>query len=98
MSTMKTTIDAAGRLVIPKRLRDEAGLTPGMELEVRCRDGRIEVAPAESTVRLERRGRFLVAVPDESASTLTREMVDELIETIRNERGLISDLDGPAQE
>ena len=55
MSTMKTTIDAAGRLVIPKRLRDEAGLTTGKELEVRCRDGRIEVAPAESTVRLDRR-------------------------------------------
>jgi AbrB family looped-hinge helix DNA binding protein len=30
---MKATIDAAGRLVIPKQLRDRLGLTPG-EVEV----------------------------------------------------------------
>jgi len=41
---MRTTIDAAGRLVVPKRLRDELGLTPGAELEIAAVDGHLEVA------------------------------------------------------
>ena len=83
---MKTTIDSAGRLVIPKKIREQAGLKPGMELEVRCRDGRVEVEPAEQPVRLERRGRFLVAVRDGPTPQITLEMVQQTIEDIREER------------
>ncbi len=83
---MKTTIDAAGRIVIPKKLREQAGLQPGMELEVSCRDGRIEVEPAAPGYHMERRGRFLVAVSDSPTATLTREMVEESREAIRRER------------
>lgn len=83
---MKTTIDAAGRIVIPKKLREQAGLQPGMELDVRCRDGRIEVEPAAPGYHMERRGRFLVAVTDAPTATLTREMVEETREEIRRER------------
>lgn len=32
---MKTTIDKAGRVVIPAALRERAGLTPGAEIDVR---------------------------------------------------------------
>ena len=31
---MKASIDKAGRLVIPKQLRDEVGLAPGTSVEV----------------------------------------------------------------
>lgn len=31
---MHTTIDAAGRIVVPKALRDALGLTPGTALDV----------------------------------------------------------------
>ncbi|HZB75122.1 MAG TPA: AbrB/MazE/SpoVT family DNA-binding domain-containing protein [Solirubrobacteraceae bacterium] len=41
---MRTTIDAAGRIVIPKQLRDELGFAPGSELELDAVDGRLEVA------------------------------------------------------
>jgi AbrB family looped-hinge helix DNA binding protein len=60
--TMNTTIDAAGRLVIPKEIRRAAGLTANMPLELRCRDGVVEIEPAPVPVTLERRGRLLVAV------------------------------------
>ena len=60
---MKTTLDGAGRLVIPKEIRREARLAPGVALEVRWREGRIEIEPAPAPVRLQRRGRLLVAVP-----------------------------------
>ncbi|MBA3840848.1 MAG: AbrB/MazE/SpoVT family DNA-binding domain-containing protein [Thermoleophilaceae bacterium] len=56
---MKATIDKAGRLVIPKSLRDGLGLGPGV-VEVRA-DGvgiRVEV-PAEETLD-ERDGRLVI--------------------------------------
>lgn len=72
---MFTTIDSAGRVVIPKALREQAGLIPGAELRVEL-DGagvRIEVAPGEG---LERRGRFLV-IPA-SGHPIDEDMVDRL--------------------
>ena len=84
---MITTIDAAGRLVIPKEARREAGLEPGVPLEVRVRDGRIEIEPAPLAVTLERRGRFLVAVPKEPVPVLTAAMVEKTRRALRRERG-----------
>lgn len=49
---MRTTIDAAGRIVIPKPLREEAGLAAGTEVELAVRDGRIEIEPAPVPMRL----------------------------------------------
>lgn len=73
---MKTTIDTAGRLVIPKELRREAGLQPGTELEIRWRHGLIEIEPAPLPVKLKKRGRFLVAMPDQPIESLTSETVE----------------------
>ena len=60
---MTTTMDAAGRLVIPREIRRKASLEPGVPLEVRCRDGVIEIEPQPLAVTLERRGRLLIARP-----------------------------------
>jgi AbrB family looped-hinge helix DNA binding protein len=86
---MKTTIDAAGRLVIPKALRRQAGLEPGMRLEVRCRDGRIEIEPEPVPIKLVRKGRWLVAVPERDVGVLTTEMVERTLDELREERGLV---------
>jgi AbrB family looped-hinge helix DNA binding protein len=53
---MKTTVDAAGRLVIPKEVRRQAGIEPGMTLDVRWKDGKSEIEPlttetVEATLR-----------------------------------------------
>lgn len=74
---MKTTMDQAGRLVIPKEIRREARLAPGATLEVRWRNGRIEIEPAPAAVQLQRRGRLLVAVPKNKIAPLTPEGVEQ---------------------
>jgi AbrB family looped-hinge helix DNA binding protein len=74
---MKTTMDRAGRLVIPKEIRREARLAPGAPLEVTWRDGRIEIEPAPAPVSLRRRGRLLVAVPVRKTPELTPETVEQ---------------------
>lgn len=40
---MSTTIDAAGRVVIPKSVRDAMGLKPGTPIDISLVDGRIEI-------------------------------------------------------
>lgn len=84
---MKSTMDAAGRLVIPKEIRRQAGIEPGMPLDVRVHEGRIEIEPAPLAVRLEKRGRFLVAVPEGQVPVLTSESVEETRGKLRRERG-----------
>lgn len=83
---MKTTIDAAGRLVIPKEIRREAGLKPGMPLEIRWGEGRIEITPAPLPVKLVRQGRLLVAIPQKDVGPLTAETVERTRAVIHRER------------
>jgi AbrB family looped-hinge helix DNA binding protein len=57
---MKTTIDRAGRVVIPKAIRDRAGLVPGAELEIRLDNGIVEISPPAPQGRLVEKEGFLV--------------------------------------
>jgi len=83
---MKTTIDSAGRLVIPKAIRQEAGLKPGMVLDVQVRAGRIEIEPAPLPVKLVRKGRLLVAVAQRDIAVLKAATVEETRRALRRER------------
>lgn len=80
---MIATIDQAGRLVLPKAVRERARLVPGMPLEVRVVDGRIEIEPAPARVVIEKRGGFWVAQPAEPTPVLTQQMVSESIDELR---------------
>jgi AbrB family looped-hinge helix DNA binding protein len=80
---MKTTIDAAGRIVVPKRLRDELQLEAGQTLEIAARDGRLEIEPQATPMQLERRDGRLVAVPDQPLPALTAGTVRDALERLR---------------
>lgn len=79
-----TTIDSAGRLVIPKAIREEAELAPGAPLRIEVFDGRVEISPAPREVVLERRGRLSVAVPREPSERLPESLVRDTIEAVRS--------------
>lgn len=80
---MRATIDSAGRIVVPKPLRDELGLQPGQVLELEVSDGRLQVEVAPVDIRLVRRRNGPVAVPDEKLPTLTADIVRQTLERIR---------------
>jgi AbrB family looped-hinge helix DNA binding protein len=87
MNGIRTTIDSAGRLVIPKEVRQQAHITPGMLLEVRLKEGHIEIEPAPVEITIERRGRLAVAVPREGTPPLASDAVEETRRRLRRERG-----------
>lgn len=84
---MKTTIDRAGRLVLPKKIREAAGIRPGSELTIRVADGRIEIEPAPLEVRLVKRGSLTVAVPRKRVPPLTTEEVGQTLDRLRRRGG-----------
>jgi len=73
---MKSSIDRVGRLVIPKEIIRLSGLKPGMPLDVRWDNGTIAITPASLTVKLQRKGRLLVAVAAKKAPRLSTETVN----------------------
>ena len=80
---MTVTMDSAGRVVLPKAIRERAQLKPGTALEVRVVDGRIELEPASATVRIEKKGDVWVATPTTPGPVLTQEQVDATLDAIR---------------
>jgi AbrB family looped-hinge helix DNA binding protein len=81
---MRSTIDRAGRVVIPAAIRDRAGLAPGSELEITGDELGVRIQRVAPGPKLVKVGRRLVARP----STVSRERptidVAALIEEERN--------------
>lgn len=80
---MIATIDSAGRIVVPKRLRQQLGFKAGQRLELSAINGRLEVEHPTTPVHLEKRGERLVAVADRSMPELTPEVAREALEATR---------------
>ena len=81
--TMIATIDSTGRIVVPKPLRQALGFSPGQALEMRVSNGRLEIEIAPTPMRLEKRGKGVVAVADLPLPKLTAEQVRDTLEQVR---------------
>lgn len=70
---MRTTMDKAGRVAIPKALRDALGLVPGpVELE---RDGAgLRIEPVAGEGFTERDGRLIIEDPVHLDDAMVREL------------------------
>lgn len=77
---METTIDAAGRIVVPKALREALGLVAGTTLDVSTYGAAITLVPRGRTSRLVEEAGHLVA---ESDSVVTDQDIFALIDAGR---------------
>jgi bifunctional DNA-binding transcriptional regulator/antitoxin component of YhaV-PrlF toxin-antitoxin module len=80
---MRIPIDSVGRLVVPKALRSELGITGPAELEVVARDGVIELAVADAPAHVEDHLGGPVIVADDPMKPLTVEDVRAAIDRVR---------------
>ena len=78
---MEATIDAGGRVLLPKALRDALGLTPGSRVDISAYGDGVQITPGGRTARLIREpGGRLVAT---SETVVTDEAMFALIDTGR---------------
>ena len=75
--TMRTTIDSAGRVVIPISLRNRIGLAGGGEVEIALDGAAIRIEPVAGTALREDGGLLVIpAAGTPIDNTLVRELID----------------------
>jgi AbrB family looped-hinge helix DNA binding protein len=83
---MRTTIDAGGRVVIPKEMRAALGLRAGQQVDVAVLDGRVSIDVSGMGMHLEDHRGVPVAVPDDPdapVEPLTADTVRATLEQLR---------------
>ena len=81
---MRTTIDKAGRVVIPATVRARAGFTPGTELQVTVDETGVRLERVAPGPRLIKIGRRVVARPTTHADSRPNIDIAALVEDERN--------------
>lgn len=81
---MKTSIDKAGRVVIPAAIRERAGLVAGAVLDVTVDETGVRLERVAAGPRLVKIGRRLVARPTGSSEGRPNVDVAALVEEERN--------------
>jgi AbrB family looped-hinge helix DNA binding protein len=81
---MKTTIDRAGRVIIPAAIREKVGLKPGTKLEVVADDIAVHLLPTAPPPKVVRKGKRLVAKTTASPEELPAVDLASLVEEERN--------------
>ena len=91
-TAIRTNIDAAGRIVIPKPIREAVGFSARDVVEViLLKSGAIELRPASRAIELTDADGVIVAVPLEAGEVLREETVTATRESVRREREPTSD-------
>ena len=80
---MRTTIDGAGRVVVPKAIRDRLRLLGGAELDIVERGGVIEIVPVPADVTIVDGPHGPVAVSIDDLPPLTDAQVRSTIDEQR---------------
>ncbi len=81
--TVKVTLDKAGRIVLPKPLREELHLEPGDTLEAETSDEQITLSPLRGTAGLRKKHGVWVYSAGEPLSDA---VVQETLRQVRRER------------
>ena len=78
------TIDPAGRVVLPEKLKDELRLTPGDTLDVTVRGDEITLRPRRHSSPMHKKEGIWVFT---SGKPLTQEEADDALRKTRSNRG-----------
>lgn len=70
-------------MVIPKSIREEAGLSAGTEVDIELRDGRVEIEPATVPMHLAKRPGGATIETESEPPALTIEQVRDTLERVR---------------
>lgn len=81
---MRTTIDKAGRVVIPAAVRERAGMSPGTALEISVDEFGVRLERVALGTRLVKVGRRTVARPTAPADRRPNIDIAALVEEERN--------------
>ncbi|MDR0481600.1 MAG: AbrB/MazE/SpoVT family DNA-binding domain-containing protein [Cellulomonadaceae bacterium] len=75
---MKAAIDAGGRILIPKQIRDELGLAPKARVDISVYGEGIQIVPQGRTATLKRNasGRFVAAGTEVITDDLMYGLID----------------------
>lgn len=79
----RLTLDKAGRIVLPKPLRDELQLAPGDILEIESAGDHITMRPVRGNGQLQKRDGLWVF---HSGEPITAEMAERTAREVRRER------------
>jgi AbrB family looped-hinge helix DNA binding protein len=80
---MKVSIDAAGRMVVPKSLRAELGISGPTEVEVVSADGHLELSVPDTPARVEMQDGLAVIVAEHPVAPMTADDVRRTLEDVR---------------
>lgn len=72
---MRTTIDVAGRLVIPRAIREQVGVYGATEVDIELDGAAIRIEPATTGALVEQDGRLVIP---RTGTPVTAEMVERL--------------------
>jgi AbrB family looped-hinge helix DNA binding protein len=81
---MRSTIDKAGRVVIPAAIRERAGLAPGAAIEITEDDTGVRIERVAAGPKLVKIGRRLVARPTVAVDARPALDIVSLVEEERN--------------
>ncbi len=81
-------MDSAGRIVIPKALRRRRGCGRDLPLRIELREGRIEIEPVQTAVRLVEDQGVWVAEPTVPYEPLEAGAVRDLVDELRGRGGV----------
>lgn len=70
-------------MVVPRALREELRLEAGATLEIRVCNGRLELEPVATPMRLVRRGKGMVATTDAPLPSIGAEEVRAVVDSTR---------------
>ena len=81
--TMLATIDAGGRVVVPKDVRERLGLRPGMQVELTQINGALEITSVVTPMSVVEPNGVIVLEAERTMPTLTAEQVRDVQQATR---------------